>query len=98
MKLNRKALLVMSALALVPLASGTPAMARATVSVDFGNIAFAYSDGYWDRDHHWHRWHNTAERNRYRASYAEHYSAKGHSHYKGNGWRDDKRYWDNNGH
>jgi hypothetical protein len=24
----------------------------------YGNIAVVYSDGYFDNDHRWHRWHN----------------------------------------
>jgi len=98
MRLHRKALLAACVLALVPPVWTAPAMARAAVTVDFGNIAFAYQDGYWDRDHHWHRWHNTSERNRYRAAYAQHYFAKSHTRVHGSGWRDNDRYWDQNGH
>jgi hypothetical protein len=38
----------------------------ATFSIQLGNIVFAYSDGYYDRDRRWHRWRSDRERNWYR--------------------------------
>jgi hypothetical protein len=35
-------------------------------SIQLGNIVFAYSDGYYDRNRRWHRWRNERERNWYR--------------------------------
>jgi hypothetical protein len=38
------------------IAAPIPAMAAVDFSISLGNVAFAYTDGYWDRDHHWHPW------------------------------------------
>jgi hypothetical protein len=59
------------------------------VTVSLGNIAFGYSDGYWDRDHHWHKWHNRHEAETWRAANADHYYDRPHSHEQGGGWRDE---------
>jgi len=98
MKLGLKALLVASTVAVLPLAVSTPAAARSNVAVtfDYGNVAFGYNDGYWDRDHRWHRWRNVEERRRYRAAYREHYYDWRHDRYRDHdhGWRDRDRWWD----
>lgn len=55
------------------LAAGTlttvPAQARdrVTFSIQLGDVALGYQDGYYDRDRRWHRWHSRAERDWYRA-------------------------------
>ena len=49
-------------------------------SFDTGNVAFAYTDGYWDSNHHWHKWHNSRERVEYKKRFADHY----------NGWKHDR--------
>lgn len=38
----------------------------ASFSIQFGNVVFGYSDGYYDRDRRWHGWRSDAERNWYR--------------------------------
>jgi hypothetical protein len=58
-------------------------------SFNTGNVAFAYSDGYWDRDHQWHNWRNAREAREYRAHYAATYKNSRHNHETNNGWRDD---------
>ena len=75
MKYVIKAALLAATFASVPLIGAAPANARAHVAVtfDFGNVAFGYTDGYWDRDHRWHRWRNAEERRRYRELYRAHY-------------------------
>ena len=57
----------------------TPAAAqRDTFSFSFntGDVAFAYSDGYYDNNRRWHKWRNAREhrefRNRYRDNYRDH--------------------------
>jgi len=35
-------------------------------TIQFGNVVFAYSDGYYDRDRRWHGWRSDDERNWYR--------------------------------
>ena len=80
-------------------ALGTPAMPVAarenvTISVNPGGIAFGYSDGYWDRDHHWHRWSNQADAEWYREHYRDHYYARRHDRARDHGWREADRWWD----
>jgi|HubBroStandDraft_6_1064221.scaffolds.fasta_scaffold896284_1 hypothetical protein len=73
-----------------------PAVAATDFSITLGNAAFGYSDGYWDRDHNWHAWHNRAESQYYRTHYAEHYVAVRHDKDrkdKDKGWRNE-RYWE----
>ena len=65
-------------------------------SISLGNVAFGYSDGYWDRDHHWHAWRNRAESQYYRDHYREHYTEVRHNRDrkdKNQGWRNE-RWWD----
>jgi len=38
----------------------------ASFAIRFGNVVFAYSDGYYDRNRRWYRWRNDRERNWYR--------------------------------
>jgi hypothetical protein len=68
----------------------TPAVAREAFSFSFdtGNVAFAYSDGYWDHDHHWHKWRNAREGREYRARFSDHYDNHRHTHMPNKGWRD----------
>jgi hypothetical protein len=69
--------------------SFTPAPAQAATGVvfDFGNIAFAYTDGYYDHHHRWHRWRH-GEWDRYRRHHRGHYynwrhdDHRHHHHYR----------------
>jgi hypothetical protein len=90
--------LVITALLTLALAGGSlpvaaPAMAQVNVGVDVGGIAFGYTDGYWDRDHHWHAWRNRREAAEWRAQNRDHYYAMRHDRVDGHGWREE-RYWD----
>jgi len=58
----------------------------AVVTLDFGNIAFGYRDGYWDRGHHWHRWRNNDEWRRYRGYHGGHYNDWNHDRDRDMGW------------
>ncbi|HEX4195408.1 MAG TPA: hypothetical protein VHY80_20035 [Stellaceae bacterium] len=92
---NTKAALVAALLAagaLAPVAA-TPAHA-ASVQFNSGNVAFGYSDGYWDRSHQWHRWPNTAARTDWRKTNKEHYYTHAHTHDKGGGWHDSDHWWE----
>ena len=61
------------------------ANAAVTVGFDIGNVALGYSDGYYDNDHHFHRWAHRADMNAWRSAHGEGYHA----------WRhDDKRHHD----
>lgn len=73
----------------------TPSVAASSVTFDFGNVAFGYSDGYWDRNQRWHAWRNQAESRAYRAKYSSHYYGHRHDRGQRKGWRND-RWWDNN--
>ena len=69
----------------------TPASARDEFSFSFntGDVAFAYSDGYWDHNHNWHRWRNAREHREYRRHYGDRYYARRHDRERNMGWRDD---------
>ncbi len=47
------------------------------ISLDFGNVSDAYSDGYWDSGHHWHAW-RAGEWDAYRRAHPEHSHAWRH--------------------
>jgi hypothetical protein len=51
----------------------TSAQARVTVGFDFGNVGAAYSDGYYDRGHHWHHWRHHRDMDRFRSEHADMY-------------------------
>jgi len=53
----------------------------AGISISFGDVGLAYSDGYYDHSHHWHNW-RSGEWNRYRHDHPGHY----------NNWRHDDRH------
>jgi len=69
-----------------------PAMARDTFSFSFdaGNVAFAYSDGYWDRDRKWHKWRNSREAREYRNRHGGNYTHRRHAREANMGWRGDQ--------
>ena len=90
MQLTMKAALVGLTLSVMPLAA---AQAETHVSINLGDVAFAYTDGYWDRDHHWHRWHHS-DWERYRHEHSEHAYNYRHDHDHDHGWREHDRYWD----
>jgi len=90
---------IKAALAVLALAAGAfailPAAAQnVTVGVGPGGIAFGYSDGYWDQGHRWHAWASAEEAARWRAANRAHYYAWRHDRDKGEGWRENDRYWE----
>jgi len=85
------------ALALIGGASAITLPAKAdnvTVGVGPGGIAFGFSDGYWDRDHHWHAWRNHEEAEHWRAANTAHYYDWKHDRDHDAGWHDSDRYWE----
>ncbi len=60
-----------------------------SVSFDFGNVAYAYQDGYWDNDHRWHRWRNSREHRDYRNEHRDNYRGGKHTRYHSQGWQRD---------
>ena len=83
------------AFAAAPLAMTTPAAAadNLNVAVNSGGIAFGYSDGYWDRDHQWHKWRNHEEAQSWREHNSDHYFDRRHDGEKDAGWRNEW-WWD----
>ena len=68
-----------------------PQPARAdnvAVTFDPNGVAFAYTDGYWDRDHHWHAWHAPTDRRAYMKDHHDHYYAWKHDRDKDMGWHE----------
>jgi hypothetical protein len=84
MKLLKWAILA-APLVLLPSAFTAPAAARTGVSIDFGNVAVGYRDGYYDHGHRYHRWAR-GDADRYRTQYHDHYRDMSHS-------RDHDRHW-----
>ena len=82
---NTQAALAAALLAAGALTPSGTAHAAVSVQFDAGSVAFGYSDGYWDRDHHWHRWPSTAVRNDWRTHNHPHYYAHNHTHDHGGG-------------
>jgi Spy/CpxP family protein refolding chaperone len=58
-------------------------------SFDTGAVRFGYSDGWWDNDHHFHKWRNAREAREFRARFGDRYRAIAHSRARNAGWRDD---------
>ena len=77
------------------LLAGAPAQAAdVQVGVALPGIAFGYSDGYWDRERHWHAWRNHEEMERWRAENREHFHEWHHDRDHDHGWHEGNRYWD----
>lgn len=76
------------------LAIASPASAQgigisvAGVGVGFGNVAYGYQDGYWDRSHHWNNWQNDEEMRNYRSASNNHYNDWKHDRDSDQGWHD----------
>jgi len=61
--------------------------ANSVISVSFGDVAFAYRDGYWDNDHRWHKWRNRSDHDNYRNQHGDNYHDGNHRRYRDHGWR-----------
>jgi hypothetical protein len=57
------------------------------IAVDFGSVAFAYNDGYWDNGRHWHAWRNDAESRGYRNHHGSNFHSWNHDRDHDNGWQ-----------
>lgn len=92
MKTLRLATAIVGTLATLTFANVTGALAADSFSFSFdtGAVAFAYSDGYWDREHRWHSWRNAREHRAYREQYRDSYKAVRHSRERNKGWRGDE--------
>jgi hypothetical protein len=58
------------------------------VSFNLGDVAIGYTDGYWDHDHHWHKWQNTQHRRAYQHADGAEYHATAHTRAPNKGWHD----------
>lgn len=54
-------------------AATVSANAAVGVGINLGGVSLGFSDGYWDNHHHWHRWANHRDAERFRAAHAEMY-------------------------
>jgi hypothetical protein len=55
-----------------------PALAGVGISVDFGDVAIGYRDGYYDSGHHWHHWRHAHDYRDYGRAHPENYHDYGH--------------------
>ena len=92
MKKFTLAALIVGTLAGATMTTAMPAAARDSFSFSFntGDVAFAYSDGYWDQNRQWHRWRNSREAREYRARYDHNYYHRKHTRERNRGWRGDQ--------
>jgi hypothetical protein len=73
--------------------AGGPLITGCVVAPRGGEVAFGYSDGYWDRDHHWHAWRSSQDAAQFRAANRDHYYDRRHDEDRDQGWHDNDRYW-----
>jgi len=64
-----------------------PNRGGAVISIGFGDVAFAYRDGYWDNGHHWHHWRNNRDYQSYRSQHADNYHDWNHDRDSDHGWQ-----------
>lgn len=62
-----------------------------SVSLQFGDVAYGYRDGYWDNSHRWHSWRNTRDHQYYRDNYRDNYRNGYHHRYRDQGWMGNDR-------
>ncbi len=76
------------------LAVALPAVAAgASVVGGIGGIAFGYSDGYWDQDHHWHKWRNQPQATEFRREHHVYFYDHRHDADRDHGWREGDQWW-----
>ncbi len=78
----------------VSLSVRQPAAAQDAFSFSFntGDVAFAYSDGYYDNNRRWHKWRNAREHREYRSRYRDVYRDHRRGRERNMGWlRDNDR-------
>jgi beta-galactosidase GanA len=85
MKAIIPAIVISAVMSTATIALTPPAMAQVGVSINLGDVALGYRDGYWDSHHHWHHW-----------SHPDDYKTYSHAH-PGN-YHDYNHDRDNHGH
>jgi hypothetical protein len=89
MKTVLAAAIVAATMGTTALVTAGPASAdRVFLSFDVGNVAFAYRDGWWDRDHRWHAWRDRDEWREYRVRHYPYYRDYDHDRDRDGGWHD----------
>jgi hypothetical protein len=78
MRIILKSAIIAASLACASLAGTAGASAAVGVTFDIGNVALGYSDGYWDNNHHWHKWAHRADMLRYQKEHHENYHSWRH--------------------
>ena len=56
------------------------------VSINVGDVAFAYQDGYWDHNRQWHQWRSEQEMREYRNAPGNQYNDYRHDRDQDQGW------------
>jgi hypothetical protein len=65
--------------------TATPS-AAVGISINVGDVAYGYQDGYWDHGHHWHHWRNEREMRDYRGASGSQYHEWKHDRDADHGW------------
>lgn len=68
--------------------ASTAYAANVGISINLGDVAIGYTDGYWDHDHHWHHWRNSSHRRAYQHYTGAEYHGSRHTHFAHGGWHD----------
>jgi len=89
MRVNQLLVAIVTGSLLMPVAGPTWA---ARAELDLGNIEIGFSDGYWDNDHHWHRWENKRDAQYFREKYREHYHTWRHDHDPDPRWHQEREH------
>jgi hypothetical protein len=66
--------------------AGVASAAGASVTLNLGDIAFGYNDGYWDHGHQWHQWQNKDDMQSYRTAQNNQFHDWKHSRDPDQGW------------
>ena len=59
----------------------------ASVTLNLGDIAFGYNDGYWDHAHQWHAWQNQGDMQSYKSAQNTQFHDWKHSRDPDQGWK-----------
>ena len=78
-------------------ASTAPALADGfNFSFNTGNVAMGFSDGYYDNNRKWHKWHNKREAREYRTRFSDRYREARHHDADHDGIPDNRDHHPNN--
>lgn len=65
--------LVSGVLGLGAFAVAMPAVAQVGLTLNFGDVAIGYRDGYWDSHHQWHKWRHDDDYRNYSRAHPDRY-------------------------